>query len=141
MKTLDVAIRLVASAGPLVRRSILALPLVASALGASAHDLATGPNGGPVVDSAGHHVEMVAKGTELVLVLTESDDKPLASAGTKNARAIVQDAGKTTTVTLQAAEPNRLVGTLPQPLGPGARVVVSATMADGHAVQGRFVNE
>ncbi len=36
--------------------------------------------------------------------------------------------------------PNKLVGTLAQPLGKGARVVVSVTMADGHAVQARFVN-
>jgi hypothetical protein len=53
--------------------------------------MAKGPNGGPVIDSSGQHVEMVAKGSELVLFLTEADDKPLASAGTKNARAIVQD--------------------------------------------------
>ena len=105
-----------------------------------AHDLAKGPNGGPVVDSAGHHVEMVAKGTELVLYLSEENDRPLGSAGTKNARAIVQDGGKTATVQLSPAEPNKLVGTLPSPLGSGARVVVSATMADGHAVQARFVN-
>jgi hypothetical protein len=39
-------------------------------------------------------------------------DKSIASAGTKNARAIVQDAGKTATVPLQPAEPNRLVGAL-----------------------------
>ena len=112
----------------------------AFASAASAHDTAKGPNGGPVVDSAGHHVEMVAKGTELVLFLTEEADKPLASAGTKNARAIVQDGGKTATVPLQPAEPNRLVGTLSQPLGSGARVVVSATMPDGHTVQARFVH-
>jgi hypothetical protein len=67
-------------------------------------------------------------------------DKPIASAGTKNARAIVQDGGKTATVPLQPAEPNRLVGALAAPLGRDARVVVSATMADGHAVQARFVN-
>ena len=77
-----------------------------------AHESAKGPNGGPVVDSVGHHVEMVAKGTELVLFLTGDADKPIASAGTKNARAIVQDSGKTATVPLQPAEPNRLVGTL-----------------------------
>ena len=116
----------------------LAAALTASA--ALAHELAKGPNGGPVVDSAGHHVEMVAKGSELVLLLTEADDKPLASAGTKNARAIVQDGGKTATVQLQPAEPNKLVGSLAQPLGSSARVVVSATMADGHTVQARFVN-
>ena len=123
-----------------MKHLILALAVAASPLAAAAHEMAKGPNGGPVVDSSGHHVEMVAKGSELVLFLTESDDKPLASAGTKNARAIVQDGGKTATVPLQPAEPNRLVGSLAQPLASGARVVVSATMADGHTVQARFVN-
>ena len=123
-----------------MRPQFLAFLLAVSPVSALAHEIAKGPNGGPVVDSAGHHVEMVVKGTDLVLFLTEDADKPLASAGTKNARAIVQDGGKTATVALQAAEPNRLVGTLTQPLGKGARVVVSATMADGHAVQARFVN-
>ncbi len=119
---------------------ILALAIAAAPLAATAHELVKGPNGGPVVDSSGHHVELVAKGSELVLFLTESDDKPLTSAGTRNARAIVQDGGKTATVQLQPAEPNKLIGALAQPLGSGARVVVSATMADGHAVQARFVS-
>jgi hypothetical protein len=123
-----------------MKHLILALAVAAAPLGAAAHEVAMGPNGGPVVDSSGHHVEMVAKGSELVLFLTEEDDKPLASAGTKNARAIVQDGGKTATVQLQPAEPNKLVGVLAQPLGSGARVVVSATIADGHTVQARFVN-
>ncbi|WP_262271688.1 hypothetical protein [Microvirga yunnanensis] len=123
-----------------MKHLILALAIAAAPFTTAAHEMAKGPNGGPVVDSAGHHVEMVAKGSELVLFLTEADDKPLASAGAKNARAIVQDGGKTATVPLQPAEPNRLVGALAQPLGSGARVVVSATMADGHAVQARFVN-
>ncbi len=123
-----------------MKRSILALTLAAWPMMALAHEAAKGPNGGPVVDSAGHHVEMVVNGTELVLFLTEADDKPLASAGTRNARALVQDSGKTAAVALEPAEPNRLVGALAQPLAPGARVVVSATMADGHAVQARFVN-
>ena len=124
-----------------MKHLVLALALAASPMTALAHEAAKGPNGGPVVDSAGHHVEMVVKGTELVLFLTEADDSPLASAGTQNARAIVQDHGKTATVALQPAEPNRLVGTLSQPLGPGARVVISATMADGHRVQARFAND
>ncbi len=123
-----------------MERIILALATAVVPIGAMAHEMAKGPNGGPVVDSAGHHVEMVANGTELVLFLTAEAEKPIASAGTKNARAIVQDGGKTATVALQPAEPNRLVGALAAPLGKGAQVVVSATMADGHAVQARFVN-
>jgi hypothetical protein len=124
-----------------MKRLLSILALSAFPLAAAAHDMTKGPNGGPVVDSAGHHVELVAQGTEIVLFLAEADDKPLASAGTKNARAIVQDAGKTATFALQPAEPNKLVGTLAQPLGSGARVVVSATLADGHVVQARFVNQ
>ena len=124
-----------------MRRFLLTLSLAALPLSAGAHEAAKGPNGGRVVDSAGHHVEMVADGTQLVLFLTGEADKPLASAGSKNARAIVQDGGKTATVSLSPAEPNRLVGTLPQPLGRGARIVVSATMADGHAVQARFAQD
>lgn len=125
-----------------MRNALLALALALAGLGvpASAHEVAKGPNGGPVVDVSGHHVEMVAKGTELVLFLTDDADKPLASAGAKNPRAVVQEGGKTVTVPLTPVEPNRLIGTLAQPLGKGARVVVSVTTADGHAVQARFVN-
>ena len=123
-----------------MKRFIVALAIAALPLPAAAHEMAKGPNGGPVVDLSGHHVEIVAKGTELVLFLTDEAEKPLASAGAKNPRAIVQEGGKTATMPLTPAEPNRLVGTLAQPLGTGARVVVSVTMADGHAVQARFVN-
>jgi cytoskeletal protein RodZ len=119
---------------------MIALTIAGFVSAASAHEVSKGPNGGPVVDVAGHHIEMVAKGTEFVLYLTDAADKPLASAGTKAARAIVQDAGKTATVPLSAIDPNKLVGTLTQPLGAGARIVVSATLADGHALQARFTN-
>jgi hypothetical protein len=123
-----------------LKHLFLALALAVAPASAWAHELAKGPNGGPVVDTAGHHLEMVAKGPELVLFLTGADDQPVASAGTRNARAVVQDAGKTATVPLQAAEPNKLVGTLVQPLGPGARVVVSVTLPNGKGLQARFVN-
>ena len=124
-----------------MKRIFLALCVAASPLAAAAHEMTKGPNGGPVVDSSGHHLEMVARGTEIVLFLTGEGDAPHPSAGAKNARAIVQDGGKTATIQLQAADPNRLVGVLPAPLGKGARVVVTATLADGHAVQARFVND
>ena len=124
-----------------MKRFILALAIAAMPLTADAHEMAKGPNGGPLVDSAGHHVEMVARGTELVLFVTGEGDAPHPSAGAKNARAIVQDGGKTATIQLQAADPNRLVGALPAPLGKGARVIVTATLADGHAVQARFVHD
>ena len=126
----------------MMRRLLVTAALAAALpLSAAAHDVAKGPNGGPVVDSGGHHLEMVSSGTELTIFLSEEDDSPIQSAGSKNARAVVQHAGKTATVPLQPAAPNKLVGALPQPLGTGARVVVSATLPDGHAVQARFVTK
>ncbi len=122
-----------------MRRLLLVLALSGFAATATAHEVAQGPNGGPMVDIPGGHLEMVATGTELVLFLTDAADKPLASTGAKNARAVVQDAGRTASVPLQPAEPNRLVGALAQPLGKGARVVVSATTVDGKTLQARFV--
>jgi hypothetical protein len=53
------------------------------------------------------------------------------------ARAIVQDAGKTSNVTLAPATPNKLVGTLAAPLGKGAKVVMSTKVHD-HNLQARF---
>jgi len=123
-----------------MRRTLLALALLAAPIQASAQATVKGPNGGPVVDSHGHYVEMVSRGAELVLYLTEGASKPLSAAGMKNPRALIQDGGKTATVTLIPTEPNKLVATLPGPLGQGARVVVSGTLIDGHAIQARFVN-
>lgn len=121
-----------------MRRMLIAAVIAALPNFVTAQEAARGPNGGPVVNADGHLIEMVTAGTELTLFLRE-DGEPIMSAGTKNARAVIQDGGKTQTIQLQPAVPNRLVGTLPQPLGPGARVVVSATLPDGHAVQARFV--
>jgi hypothetical protein len=54
------------------------------------------------------------------------------------ARAIVQDGGKTVTITLSPAAPNMFVGKLAAPLGAKARVAFSS-FVDGHTLQARFV--
>ena len=97
----------------MIRRLACLTAIVALTASATlAHEVAKGPNGGPVVDSGGHHVEMVAKGPDLVLFLTGEADKPLASAGVKNARAVVQDGGpwhfsRRTRTSLSACLPSR----------------------------------
>lgn len=114
--------------------------LVAFVSTALAQEATRGPNGGPVVETHDVFVEMTVENNTLVLYFASEDGKPMSSDGTTKARAIVQDAGKTTTITLETQAPNRLVGALPAPLGSGSRVVVSATLADGHGIQARFVN-
>ena len=111
---------------------------VATVSAASAHELAKGPNGGPVADTAGHHVEFVYGWSDVAFYLTEETNAPIASAGAKM-KTIVQDAGKTAQVELAPAEPNKLVGKLAAPLAKGAKVVVTGTLADGHSIQAKFV--
>jgi hypothetical protein len=123
-----------------MRNTLIAAVLVGLGSTASAHEVARGPNGGRLVDVSVGHLEMVARDTDLILFLTDEADQPLASAGAKNARAVVQDGGKSATVPLTPQEPNRLVGTLSQPMTKGARVVVSVTLPDGRPVQARFVH-
>lgn len=115
----------------------LLLPSASAAQAPASQMPAAGPNGGTMVTVEGHGVEMVANGTELALFLTDEGGAPAAARA--GARAVVQEGGRTTTVPLTPGAPNRLVGVLPAPLGQGARVVVSATLADGHQVQARFV--
>jgi hypothetical protein len=100
-----------------------------------------GPNGGIVANSQGHAIEFVVKGQEIVFYLSDDDKSPLATKGMRG-RAVIQDGGKTATVTLQAAAPNMLVGQLTDALNPKARVVFSTTFRAGshnHTLTARYV--
>ena len=96
-----------------------------------------GPNGGTVVKVDDHPIEFVLREQEVVFYLGGHDGKPMPTKGLK-ARAIVQDGGKTTTITLSPAAPNMFVGKLAAPLGAKARVVFSSAI-EGHSLQARFV--
>ncbi len=126
-----------------MRRVLFPLPTLALASlallpPASAHDQAKGPNGGPVVEVAGHHIEFVPSASEITFYLTGEKDAPLDSAGAK-AKAIVQSDGKNAQLDLAPVAPNKLVGKIAAPLKPGAKVAVSGALADGHSLQSRFV--
>lgn len=96
-----------------------------------------GPNGGVVVKVEDHPVEFVFNDQEVIFYVGDHDGSPLPTKGRK-ARAVVQIGGKTTTINLSPAEPNRFVGKLAAPLGSNARVVFSSAI-DGHNLQARFV--
>lgn len=121
-----------------LRTAALMLALATIASSASAHEATKGPNGGPLIDISGHHVEFVPVGNDLTFILTGDKDAPIASAGAKM-KAIVQLAGKTSQIELTAVEPNKLQGKSTEPLTPGTKVVISGSLADGHNLQGRFV--
>ena len=116
----------------------LAVALLALPLAASAHDVVNGPNGGQVVDDAGHHIEFVAKGGDIVLYLSDDADKPLSSAKATG-RVIIQEGSKVFTAELASSEPNMLGSKLAAPLAAGAKLAVTIKLGDGHAVKARFV--
>jgi hypothetical protein len=96
-----------------------------------------GPNGGIVMKVEDHPVEFVFNDQEIVFYIGDHDGKPMSTKGRK-ARAVVQVGGKTLTIALAPAEPNRFVGKLTAPLGSKARVVFTGAV-DGHNLQARFV--
>jgi hypothetical protein len=98
-----------------------------------------GANGGMVVTSQGHPIEFLAKGQDLVFYINDDDGSPLSTKAMRG-RATVQDGGKTTTVPLEPAAPNMMIGKLQAPLGSKARVVFSANL-HGHALTARYVTE
>jgi hypothetical protein len=115
----------------------LMIAAVSLTLVASAGAESKGPNGGMVVKVEDHPVEFVFTDQEIVFYVGDHDGKPMPTKGLK-ARAVVQVGGKTMTINLSSAEPNRFVGKLAAPLGPKARVVFSSVF-DGHNLQARFV--
>ena len=115
----------------------LMVAAVSLTLIANADAESKGPNGGIVVKVDDHPVEFVLSDQEIVFYLGDHDGKPMPTKGLK-ARAVVQVGGKTMTIALSPAEPNRFVGKLAAPLGPKARVVFSSVF-DGHNLQARFV--
>lgn len=119
-------------------KTLIAAVLVLTSAPARAHDVAKGPNGGQIVDDAGNHIEMTAKGSQLIVFVSDSADKPISSAKAAG-RAIIQDGSKQVAVDLLPAEPNVLAATLEGPLAPGVKLVVSIKLGDGHDVKARFV--
>lgn len=115
-------------------RKILVAALAAALLATPA--AAAGPNGGQTVVADGHPVEFVNTGTGVTFFLSDEDGKPVDTAGL-SAKAYVQAAGKTETLTLKPAAPNKLVADLKAPLPAGAKVVLWAKL-HGHNLQARF---
>jgi hypothetical protein len=102
-----------------------------------------GPNGGTIVSSQGHPIEFVLNGQDLTFYVGDDDGSPLSTANFKG-RAAIQDSGKTVTVALQPAAPNKMVGKAEKPVSSKARVVLSTTFRAGshtHTLTARFVTE
>jgi hypothetical protein len=121
------------------RLIILALTAFVLAGAAHAHSPQAGPNGGKVIHAgANYHVELVASGsTEVVLHLSDMNDKPIPADGFRATAILVID-GQTVRFPLQPAGGSRLVGTAPVAVPAGVRGAVQITTPQGATVQARY---
>jgi hypothetical protein len=97
----------------------------------------TGPNGGLVGGTGSHQAELVVTPTELTVYLLE-DGKPHDSKGT-SLRAVVQQGGKTMTITFSDQGGKKLVAKLAAPLDKGAIVVITGKDEHGDQFNARYV--
>lgn len=97
----------------------------------------TGPNGGLVAGAGHHKTELIVSPTDLTVYLLE-DGKPHESKGT-TMRAVIQQAGKTTTLNFADQDGKRLIAKLPAPLEKGAIVVLTGKDHHGDQFNARYV--
>jgi cytochrome c-type biogenesis protein CcmE len=120
-------------------RQLKLIAALTASLGIAATGLAqgVGPNGGLVAGTGEHKTELVVSPTELTVFLLE-DGKPHESKGT-TLRAVIQQAGKTTTLNFADQDGKKLVAKLPAPLEKGAVVVLTGKDDHGHRLNARHV--
>lgn len=127
----------------LISRRVLATGFIAVALAfnvlpATAHDVEQGPNGGPMVEVKGHHLELLAKNDTLVVFISDASHAAIASKGATG-RAVILEGSAQRTLALTPTEPDQLTAKLDRPLASGARVVVSTKLGSGQDLLARFV--
>ena len=112
--------------------------LVAAPVAAFADGPKIGPNGGARTDAGPYHAELVLKGNDVVLYVTDGSDKPVDVTGAK-AEATILANKQTQKVTLVPAGGNALRGQAN--LGEvhdSVKVVTALTMPEQKPVQARF---
>lgn len=117
-------------------RSTLGIAALTLALTIAAPVFAAGPNGGRTTVVEGHPVEFVPSATAATFFLNDHDGAPLETTDL-SAKAFVQAGGRTETLTLKPAAPNKFVAALKAPLPAGTKVVL-VVKVPGHTIQARF---
>lgn len=103
---------------------VLMLGIVMSGPALAHEGAVKGPNGGPLLDTAKGHWELVAKGGDLTLYVTDASGNPVSTKPGKGT-ANVLVAGKTVKVDLAPADPNILQGKGEFVAEKGMKVIIS----------------
>lgn len=122
-----------------MKRWILSIALVASAVGAAAHEGLKPAKGGVIVEGkSGHRVELVAEGGQLAAWVTDHDGKPIAAQGVKAEVTLLAGAEKSSAV-FEPAAGNKLLAKVKT--ARGAKAVVRLTVGGKATEQLRFTLE
>jgi nitrogen fixation protein FixH len=108
-----------------------------SAMAQHKHDAMKGPNGGPMQDAAGVHVELIVAGNSVTINLFDESNKPVSSKGFSGSALIVSGADRET-VTLAPAGDSALKGEARKAIAAGASTTVVVKNAAGKSGQARF---
>ena len=118
---------------------ILGLGLAATAFAHSDSKWTKGPHGGHIVDAGGgkQHWELVAKGNELTLYVTDADERPI-SVDSGSAKGQVLLKGKTINVDFKPDGANTLRATGEFTAAKGMKVIVKTDKVGGQSFQARL---
>jgi hypothetical protein len=96
-----------------------------------------GPNGGLLTEAGDYHIELIAKGGDVEINVTDHDDKPVPTSGFKGI-AILSAGGKSVRIVLEPADGAKLTGKAGAPLPAQPKGVVQITPPNGKTVQAKF---
>jgi hypothetical protein len=118
---------------------ILSLALAGSAFAHTDSKWTKGPQGGHVVDAGGgkQHWELVARGNELTLYVTDAEEKPI-TINSGSAKGEVLIGGKTHKVDFKPAGGNALKATGAFTAAKGMKVIVKTDKVGDHSLQARL---
>ena len=115
----------------------LMLSLAVTAVAQHNHAAEKGPNGGPVEDVAGVHLEFVSSGTTVTFYVLDESNKPTSAKGITASALVVAGADRET-VTLTVEGENALKGELKKPIAANATISVTLKTPSGKTGQARF---
>lgn len=113
------------------------LSLAVTAVAQHNHAAQKGPNGGPVEDVAGVHLEFVSSGNTLTFYVLDESNKPTSAKGIVASALVVAGADRET-VTLTVEGENALKGELKKPIPANATISVTLKTPAGKSGQARF---
>ena len=115
---------------------VVAFVLLAGAPAFAQHVHQKGPNGGPLEDVAGVHLEMLASGRSLTFNIFDEANKPVSGKGFSGS-AMVASGNERETLPLVVAD-NALKADAKKDIAPGSIVSITLKTADGKSGQAKF---